>query len=155
MKRILIWRRSRKSCKSTNKKVRNNMAREGFHDVGRRKTASARVWLFPEGKGRIIVNNKKPMEYFCREDLVNAILEPLRTTNTEGQFDIKAKIRGGGTSGQAEALRLGIAKALVKFNPEFKPQLRKSGLLTRDPRKVERKKYGQPKARKRYQYSKR
>lgn len=131
------------------------MAREGFHEVGRRKTASARVWLFPNGKGRITVNNKKPMEYFCREDLVNAIFEPLRATNTEGQFDIKAKIKGGGIRGQAEALRLGIARALVKFNPELKPLLRKSELLTRDPRQVERKKYGRPKARKRFQYSKR
>ena len=131
------------------------MAREGFYATGRRKEATARVWIFPNGKGRIIINGRKPMQYFCREDLIIHLIEPLRAVEMEGKFDIKAKVRGGGISGQAGAVRLGIARALVKANPEFRPILRKKGFLTRDPRMVERKKYGQPKARKRFQFSKR
>ncbi len=131
------------------------MGREGIYATGRRKEATARVWLFPEGRGRIIVNGRKPTQYFCREDLVIHMIEPLRAVDLEGKFDIKAKVRGGGISGQAGAIRLGIARALVKFDPNLRPILRKGGFLTRDPRMVERKKYGRPKARKRFQFSKR
>ncbi len=131
------------------------MAREGFYATGRRKEAVAKVWLFPNGTGRIIVNGRKPTQYFGREDLVIHMIEPLRVTDMEGKFDIKIKAQGGGITGHAGAARLGIARALVKYNPEFRPILRKGGFLTRDPRMVERKKYGRPKARKRFQFSKR
>ncbi|RKZ33808.1 30S ribosomal protein S9 [bacterium] len=131
------------------------MAREGFYATGRRKESVAKVWLYPEGSGRIIINGRKPTQYFCREDLVIRVIEPLRVTDMEGKFDIKVKTSGGGISGQAGAVRLGIARALVKNNPDFRSVLRKGGFLTRDPRMVERKKYGRPKARKRFQFSKR
>jgi len=131
------------------------MAREGIYATGRRKEATARVWLFSDGSGRTIINGRKPTQFFCRDDLVIHMLEPLRATDMEGKFDIKVKVKGGGISGQAGAIRLGIARALVKYNAEFRKVLRKGGFLTRDPRMVERKKYGQPKARKRFQFSKR
>jgi len=126
-----------------------------FSATGRRKDSSARIWLAPNGSGRIIINGKKPSQYLCREDLVIHVIEPLRATDMEGKFDIKVKVCGGGVSGQAGAIRHGIARALLKANPELRPILRRGGFLTRDSRMVERKKYGQPKARKRFQYSKR
>ncbi len=127
---------------------------EVYHAVGRRKRSVARVYMKP-GKGEIIVNGRPLMEYFKRPILKLIIEQPFVATDTLGKFDIKANIVGGGLSGQAGALRHGIARALLKWNDELKPVLRKGGFLTRDPREVERKKPGQPKARKRFQFSKR
>jgi len=122
--------------------------------IGRRKTAIARVYL-NEGKGQITVNKVDYKEYFPEERLQSLIEQPLKIASAEGKFDIKVNILGGGVKGQAEALRLAIARAIIKVEPEKKPLLKSSGLLTRDPREVERKKPGQPKARKRFQFSKR
>ncbi len=126
-----------------------------FYDaLGRRKNATARVRLVP-GQGKVAVNGRELLEYFKREVLKMVIEQPLKATDTLGKFDIIANINGGGLTGQAEALRLGIARALLKWNEELRPELRANGFLTRDPRRVERKKYGRPKARKRFQFSKR
>jgi len=126
-----------------------------FYDaIGRRKTSTARVRLKP-GTGKIIVNGKPLLDYFKRETLKMIIEQPFQLTDTLGKFDVIANIRGGGLTGQAGALRLGISRALLQWNPELRPELRSAGFLTRDPREVERKKYGQPKARKRFQFSKR
>jgi len=122
--------------------------------TGRRKTAVARVYI-QKGKGKIEVNKKDVKKYFCTGDLQYKIHQPFEVTNTKGQYDVKANLDGGGISGQAEALRLGIARALVKIDEENKPKLKAIGLLTRDPRMVERKKSGQKKARKKFQFSKR
>jgi small subunit ribosomal protein S9 len=122
--------------------------------TGRRKEAVARVRLMP-GSGKIQVNGRSLEDYLQRDTLVLQALRPLKVTETEGRFDIVARVHGGGLSGQAGALSHGMARALVKFQPELRPVLRKEGLLTRDPRMKERKKYGQPGARKRFQYSKR
>ncbi len=127
---------------------------EYYDAIGRRKSSSARVRLIP-GSGKITVNGKPLLDYFKRETLKMMIEQPFELTNTMGKFDVIANITGGGLSGQAGALRLGIARALVKWNEELRPELRAGGFLTRDPREVERKKYGQPKARKRFQFSKR
>lgn len=127
---------------------------EIYHAVGRRKRSVARVYLKP-GKGEIIVNGRPLMEYFKRPILKLIIEQPFVATDTLNKFDVKANIVGGGLSGQAGALRHGISRALLKWNDELKPVLRKGGFLTRDPREVERKKPGQPKARKRFQFSKR
>lgn len=122
--------------------------------VGRRKTSVARV-ILKSGNGKITINDKEFEHFFpqllSRED----ILMPLRVTETEGKYDVHVKVNGGGTTGQAQSVRLGIARALVEINPEYRAKLKVDGLLTRDPRMVERKKYGQPKARKRFQFSKR
>mgnify|MGYP003487540598 FL=1 len=122
--------------------------------IGRRKTAVARV-ILRSGNGKITVNDKEFEHFFpqllSRED----ILLPFRATDTLGKFDVHAKVNGGGTTGQAQSVRLGISRALLEMNPEYRVQLKAEGLLTRDPRMVERKKYGQPKARKRFQFSKR
>jgi len=125
-----------------------------IHTIGRRKTSVARVFL-NEGSGKITINGKDFAEYFTVPAHQKAVLAPFGVTETEGKFDVKATIKGGGVTGQADALKLGIARALVEVNPEFKPVLKKDKLLTRDPRMVERKKYGQPKARKKFQFSKR
>lgn len=125
-----------------------------YQAVGRRKDAVARVHLVP-GKGQMIVNGRPLAEYFKRETLKMIIEQPLQVTNTLGRFDIIARVDGGGLSGQAAAVRLGIARALVKADEALRPTLRSQGFLTRDPRMVERKKYGQPGARKRFQFSKR
>ncbi len=127
---------------------------EYYYATGRRKNATARVRLFP-GKGEIRVNGRPLLDYFRREVLKMIIEQPFKVTDTLGKFDVLANITGGGLSGQAEALRLGIARALLKWNEELRPELRAGGFLTRDPREVERKKYGRPKARKRFQFSKR
>jgi len=127
---------------------------EYYDATGRRKNSTARVRLIP-GKGNIKVNGRDLLDYFKREVLKMVIEQPLQSTDTLGKFDIVANIHGGGLSGQAEAFRLGIARALLKWNEELKAELRSSGYLTRDPREVERKKYGRPKARKRFQFSKR
>lgn len=126
-----------------------------FYDaIGRRKNATARVRLVP-GDGKMTVNGRELLDYFKREVLKMVIEQPLISTSTLGKFNITANISGGGLSGQAEALRLGIARALLKWNEELRSELRANGFLTRDPRRVERKKYGRPKARKRFQFSKR
>jgi len=122
--------------------------------VGRRKTSVARVYVRP-GSGKFIINKKPLEEYVPLEWKRRHITEPLRVTEMEGNFDIIVNAKGGGITGQIDAIRLGIARALVKENEEFKKPLRAVGLLTRDPRMVERKKYGQPKARKKFQFSKR
>ena len=122
--------------------------------LGRRKTAVARVYI-NDGKGNIIVNNKDIKEYFPIQQLQYIVTQPLSLTDTEGKFDIKVNLYGGGSKGQAEALQLAIARALIKIDPENKTILKSNKMLTRDPREVERKKPGKPKARKRFQFSKR
>ncbi|MDG1754355.1 MAG: 30S ribosomal protein S9 [Rhodothermales bacterium] len=126
-----------------------------FIAVGRRKNAIARVYLRPGGSGKIIVNKRELNEYFPTTWRQNSVISPFGVTETTGQFDVVINATGGGQTGQAEACRLGISRALVKFNEELKKPLRDAGFMTRDPRMVERKKYGQPKARKRFQFSKR
>jgi small subunit ribosomal protein S9 len=125
-----------------------------FYGTGRRKTSVARVWLRP-GSGRIIVNRRAFEDYFPRETLRMIIAQPLQVTNTLGQFDVLSTVGGGGPSGQAGAVRHGLARALVQFDENLRQVLKKAGLLTRDPRMRERKKYGQPGARQKFQYSKR
>lgn len=126
-----------------------------YHGVGRRKTAVARVRLYP-GSGRFIINNRPAEEYFGGRELYRVMIaEPLRLTNLLDQFEVRARVVGGGLSGQAGAVRHGIARALVRFNEELKPVLRRAGLLTRDPRVKERKKPGLKRARKAPQYTKR
>ena len=127
---------------------------EVVNAVGRRKTAVARVYL-NEGKGNITINKKSLEEYFTLHTLQYIVKQPLELLGVLGQYDIKVNLVGGGFNGQAEALRLGIARALVKVNAEDKSKLRAAGFMTRDPREVERKKPGRPGARKRFQFSKR
>ncbi len=127
---------------------------EYYDATGRRKSATARIRLVP-GQGQINVNGREVLDYFKREVLKMVIEQPLKATDTVGKFNITANITGGGLTGQAEAFRLGIARALLKWNEELRSELRSGGFLTRDPRRVERKKYGRPKARKRFQFSKR
>ncbi len=122
--------------------------------VGRRKNAVARVFL-RNGSGKVTVNHKEFEKFFPQEAYRQDILLPLQVTETLGKYDVFANVRGGGVTGQAESIRLGIARALVDINPDFKTALKAEDLLRRDPRMVERKKYGQPKARKRFQFSKR
>ena len=127
---------------------------EAINTIGRRKAAVARVYV-NDGKGQITVNQKDYKEYFPQETLQYVVEQPIKIAEVEGKYDIKVNLDGGGFKGQAEALRLAIARALVKIDPETKTLLKSHGLLTRDPRAVERKKPGQPKARKRFQFSKR
>jgi small subunit ribosomal protein S9 len=122
--------------------------------VGRRKRAVARVML-RAGTGEWSINGRLLADYFPRPLHQYRIEEPLRLTETEGALDVRVRVHGGGVTGQADAVRLGISRALVQHDEELRPPLRKSGMLTRDPRKVERKKPGRPKARKRFQFSKR
>jgi small subunit ribosomal protein S9 len=121
---------------------------------GRRKTAVARVYL-KKGKGEIVVNGKDYKTYFPVATLQYYVEQSLNISKVRNEYDITVNVQGGGTTGQAQAVRLGIAKALVELNPEYKPALRAEGIMTRDPRMVERKKFGQKKARKRFQFSKR
>ncbi len=121
---------------------------------GRRKTSVARVYL-KKGKGNIEVNKKNYTDYFATDILQGKIVQPFNLTDTLGKYDVKANVQGGGVNGQAEAIRLAISKALVEINEEFKPSLKVEGLMRRDPRMVERKKPGQKKARKKFQFSKR
>jgi len=125
-----------------------------YYGTGRRKTSVARVYLRP-GTGKITVNHRDFDEFFPNRVLKMVIRQPLRLTETDEKFDILVNVHGGGSTGQAGAIRHGISRALVEYNPELRPRLKAAGLLTRDARKVERKKYGQPKARKRFQFSKR
>jgi small subunit ribosomal protein S9 len=127
---------------------------ESINAIGRRKAAVARVYL-SDGKGQITVNGRDYKEYFGAETLQYVVTQPLHLLNSADKYDIKVNLDGGGVRGQAEALRLGITRALVIIDAENKPKLKASGFLTRDPREVERKKPGQPKARKRFQFSKR
>jgi small subunit ribosomal protein S9 len=124
------------------------------YGTGRRKTSVARVWLRP-GSGRIVVNRRPFEDYFPRETLRMIIAQPLAVTNTAGQLDVLVTVGGGGPTGQAGAVRHGIARALARFDDKLRLPLKKAGLLTRDPRMRERKKYGQPGARQKFQYSKR
>ena len=124
------------------------------HTIGRRKTSIARIFM-NEGKGAIIVNKKKYTDYFPTPSLQYKIQQPFMLTNTEGNYDLNVTVKGGGTNGQAEAVRLAISRGLCKINEEFRAELKPEGLLTRDPRMVERKKFGQKKARKKFQFSKR
>ena len=125
-----------------------------FYATGRRKTSVARVWIRP-GSGRIVVNRRAFEDYFPRETLRMIISQPLEVTSTVGQFDMYVTVGGGGPTGQAGAVRHGLSRALSRFDEKFRLPLKKAGLLTRDPRMRERKKYGQPGARQKFQYSKR
>lgn len=125
-----------------------------IYATGRRKESVARVWIKP-GSGKIQVNKKEVMEHFRRPTLEMVIKQPFAVTETVDQFDVYATVRGGGLTGQADAVLLGISRALVESNEDHKKLLRDAGFLTRDPREKERKKYGQPGARKRFQFSKR
>ena len=126
-----------------------------YYATGHRKNATAKVWLLPGGSGTITVNGRPLTDYVQRRSLELLVLQPLQLTETVGDFDIKAKVLGGGISGQAGALRHGISKALIVANPELRPPLRRNGFLTRDPRVKERKKYGRKGARRGFQFSKR
>jgi small subunit ribosomal protein S9 len=130
------------------------MADIQYYGTGRRKTSTARVYLRP-GSGDIKVNKRGFEEYFPNEALRMIINQPLRLTETVGKFNIFVNVNGGGTAGQAGAVRHGITRALMEFNADLRPILKKAGLVTRDPRQKERKKYGQKGARKRFQFSKR
>jgi small subunit ribosomal protein S9 len=130
------------------------IAEQRFYATGKRKTAVARVWL-QSGAGRVTINKQPLDKYVDRETAKMVINQPLVITGTFGKMDVAVNVHGGGTSGQAGAIRHGITKALLEFNPEFREVLKRAGFLTRDPRAKERKKYGQPGARARFQYSKR
>lgn len=127
---------------------------EVVNTLGRRKTAVARIYI-SEGKGNITVNKRELKEYFPSSILQYIVLQPLKMLEVHEKYDIKVNLDGGGPKGQAEALRLAIARAMVDINPEARKELKAAGFLTRDPREVERKKPGRPKARKRFQFSKR
>jgi small subunit ribosomal protein S9 len=122
--------------------------------TGKRKESVARIWISP-GSGQFQVNGKNLLDYFRRQTLEMIIKQPFGVTRTDGQYDVHATVKGGGLTGQAGAMLLGISRALVKVNGELKKPLRDAGFLTRDPREKERKKYGQPGARKHFQFSKR
>ncbi len=127
---------------------------EVLNALGRRKTAIARIYV-KDGDGKITINGRDFKEYFPTATLHYVVEQPLLLTENQGKYDIKVNLKGGGFNGQAEALRLAISRALLKINEEYRPVLKENGLLRRDPRMVERKKPGQPKARKKFQFSKR
>ncbi len=127
---------------------------ETLHKIGRRKTAVARVYL-TEGKGEVTINKKELTDYFTTGTLQYKVKQPFALTNTTDTYDVKASVNGGGITGQAEAIRLAISRALVAIDEENRLALKPEGLMTRDPRMVERKKFGQKKARKKFQFSKR
>lgn len=127
---------------------------EMINAVGRRKTAVSRVYI-TEGEGKIVVNDKDFRTYFPNEILQNIVIQPLKVLQLENKYNIKVNIKGGGFKGQAESLRHAIARALTQIDEHYRPALKSHGFLTRDPREVERKKSGQKKARKRFQFSKR
>jgi small subunit ribosomal protein S9 len=131
------------------------MTGQYYYGVGRRKTSTAQVRLYPGDGGTVIVNGKPVEEYFGRLRDLRCVAEPFQVTATEGNFTVTVVVKGGGVTGQAEAVRHGIARALLKYNPELRPTLRKAGFLTRDPREHERKKPGQPGRRRQKQYTKR
>ena len=125
-----------------------------YKAIGRRKDSVARVNMMP-GKGEIVVNGRPFKDYLCRESLAIVVTKPLDLTDQRNSYDLKVNVKGGGLSGQASAIRLGIARALNEVSSDFRPALKQAGFLTRDAREVERKKYGQPGARKKFQFSKR
>ncbi len=125
-----------------------------WYGTGRRKEATARVWINP-GDGEMVVNDRPFDEYFPREAWRNMAMQPLDLLEQRGKINVKVNVKGGGMSGQAGAMRHGLTRALMEMNPEFRSPLKKAGFVTRDPRIVERKKYGRPGARKRFQFSKR
>jgi small subunit ribosomal protein S9 len=125
-----------------------------IHTIGRRKASVARIYL-NKGKGAITINKKDYKDFFPVEGLQKKVLQPFSILDLEGKFDVKVNVNGGGNTGQADAIRHGISRALTSFDEDLRPQLKKAGLLTRDPRKVERKKPGLVKARKSKQFSKR
>ncbi|SNZ01091.1 30S ribosomal protein S9 [Flagellimonas pacifica] len=127
---------------------------EVVHKIGRRKTAVARVYV-SEGKGNITINKKDLKEYFTTATLQYKVKQPFALTDTEDSYDVKVNVYGGGITGQAEAVRLALSRAMCEINEENRAALKPEGLLTRDPRMVERKKFGQKKARKKFQFSKR
>ena len=128
--------------------------KNAFYSTGRRKRAVARVWMMP-GTGKIAINRRELDDYFGRATSKMVLRQPLELTETLGRYDIYINVSGGGLSGQAEAIRLGVTRSLMKINAAFRPALKKAGYVTRDPRIVERKKYGQRGARARFQFSKR
>lgn len=130
------------------------MTAKAFRATGRRKSAIARVWLFHGQKG-YSVNGRDLISYLSRENLKVLVEQPLTSTRLADQFRVRARVHGGGKAGQAGALQLGIARALLQYDEKLRPELRKGGFLTRDPRKKERKKFGRKGARKRFQYTKR
>ena len=130
------------------------MSKEIYQGTGRRKSSIARVLLSP-GKGSFTINGKEYKEYLCRESLTILVNKPMNTVGTVNDFDIMANVKGGGLTGQAGAIRLGISRALLKADNNYRGLLKSAGFLTRDSRRVERKKYGQPGARKKFQFSKR
>ncbi len=130
------------------------MSNTVYTGTGRRKSSVARVRMTP-GKGSILVNGRDFKDYLCRDTLATVVTQPLNTIEATDKYDISVNVNGGGLTGQAGAIRLGIARALLQVDIDFRPSLKAAGFLTRDARKVERKKYGQPGARKRFQFSKR
>ncbi len=130
------------------------MPENAFYATGRRKTAIARVWMMP-GSGAITINKRDVDNYFGRATSKMVLRQPLEATETVGRYDVFVNVTGGGLAGQAEAIRHGITRALMLISPAFRPVLKKAGYVTRDPRKKERKKYGQRGARARFQFSKR
>ena len=128
--------------------------KQGWYATGKRKSAIARVWLRP-GSGTVTINRRSMDDYFGRAVLKMILQEPFELTETRGKFDVLVNVRGGGLAGQAGAIRHGITRALLQMDPELRSVLKKAGMVTRDSRVKERKKYGQPGARKRFQYSKR
>jgi small subunit ribosomal protein S9 len=130
------------------------MAVNYHYAVGRRKTSTARIYL-TEGTGNITINSRTASDFFKKDILLNQLQDPLKVTDMANKFDIKINVDGGGVTGQIGAIKLGIARAILKYDASLKPNLKKEGYLTRDSRMVERKKPGQPKARKRFQFSKR
>ena len=131
-----------------------NKSKNNLYATGKRKNSIAKVWLIPNGKGEIKINKKDSNKYFSRALLNMLIKKPFETINNN-DFNVNVTVRGGGLSGQASAIKLAISKALVGYDPKFRPALKKKGLLTRDSRVVERKKYGRRKARRSFQFSKR
>lgn len=130
------------------------MAAEPLHALGKRKTSIARVWMKP-GSGKIIINKRPMDEYYIRPTLKMVVMQPFELTDTAGKYDLIVNVCGGGLAGQAGAIRHGITRALATVDIEYRKVLKRHGLITRDSRKKERKKYGQAAARKRFQYSKR
>ncbi|HEY4114217.1 MAG TPA: 30S ribosomal protein S9 [Rhizomicrobium sp.] len=153
LKSTLIKAKPQQTAEATEKKA-NRDAKGRAYATGRRKDAVARVWIKP-GLGRVTVNGKDEKIYFARPVLRMILRQPLVAANRDGQFDIIVTVSGGGLSGQAGAVRHGISRALVAYEPTLRVALKPGGFLTRDPRVVERKKYGHPKARRSFQFSKR
>jgi small subunit ribosomal protein S9 len=155
LKSTLIKAKQPEQAQPAPQEGRPKLDRHGrAYATGKRKNAVARVWIKP-GPGRIHINGKEETVYFARPVLRMILRQPLVAASRDGQYDVVCKVTGGGLSGQAGALRHGISKALIAFEPNLRPVLKQGGFLTRDPRVVERKKYGRPKARRSFQFSKR